>query len=41
MLLGIDWAFDMDVVINIKIYKMTFERKEIRVIVSLDLTEGA
>jgi len=26
-LLGIDWAFDMDVVINIKKCRMIFERK--------------
>jgi len=29
VLLGIDWAFDMDAVINIKKHKMIFERKEL------------
>lgn len=39
-LLGIDWAFDMDVIINIKNHRMKFERKELRVIIPLDPTEG-
>jgi len=33
MLLGLDWAFDMDVVINLKKCIMTFERKELRFII--------
>lgn len=40
MLLGIDWSFHMDVVINLKNHRMEFERKELMVIVPLDLTEG-
>jgi len=40
-LLGIDWEFDMDIVINLKKRSMTFEKKEIRVIVPLDPAEGA
>lgn len=39
-LLGIDWAFDMNAIINLKKHTMTFEKKELRVIVSLDPTEG-
>ena len=41
VLLGIDWAFDMDAVINLRKHRMTFERKEIRVIVPLNPMEGA
>lgn len=41
VLLGIDWAFDMDAVINIKKHKMIFERKELQVIVPLDPPKGA
>jgi len=37
---GIDWAFDMNVVINLKKHNMTFEKKELRVIISLDPVEG-
>lgn len=40
-LLGIDCAFDMDEIINLKKCRMTFERKELRIIIPLDLTEGA
>lgn len=40
-LLGIVWAFDMNVVINLKKRNMTFEKKELKVIVPLDLAEGA
>lgn len=38
---GIDWAFDMDVLINLKKCRMAFKRKELIVIVSLDPTKGA
>jgi len=40
-LLGIDWAFDMDVVINLEKWKMMFEIKSLRVVVPLDPAEGA
>lgn len=40
LLLGIDWAFHMDVVINLKKQKMIFERKLLRVVVPLDPAEG-
>lgn len=40
-LLGIEWDFDMDMVINLKKWKMTFERKSLRVVVPLDPAEGA
>lgn len=40
-LLGIDWEFDMSTVINLKKHNMTFEKKELRVIVPLDLAKGA
>lgn len=39
-LLGIDWEFDMNVLINLKKHKMTFEKKELRVIVPLDLAKN-
>ena len=39
-LLGIDWAFNMDALINLKKWKMTFERKVLRVIMPLDSVEG-
>lgn len=39
-LLGIDWPFDMKKVINLKKNIMTFEKKELRVIVPFDPTEG-
>lgn len=40
-LLGIDWATDMNGVINLKRRKMIFEKKSLRVIVPLDPAEGA
>lgn len=40
MLLGIDWEFDMNAVINLKKCNMTFEKKELRVIIPLDLVDG-
>lgn len=40
-LLGIDWAMDMNGVINLKRRKMTFEKKSFHVIAPLDLAEGA
>ena len=39
-LLGIDWATDMNGVINQKKWKMIFENKSLRVIVPLDPIEG-
>jgi len=39
-LLGIDWAMDMNGVIDLKRQKMTFEKNSLCVIVPLDLTEG-
>jgi len=41
MLLGIDWATDMNGVINLKKCKMIFEKNSLRVIVPLDPAEGA
>lgn len=38
-LLDIDWEFDMNLVINLKKCNMTFEKKELRVIVPLDPDE--
>lgn len=40
-LLGIDWGTDMNEVINLKKRKMIFEKKSLRIIVLLDLAEGA
>jgi len=40
MLLGIDWAIDMNGVINLKKQKMIFEKKYICVVVPLDPIEG-
>lgn len=40
MLLGIDWAIDMNGVINLKKATMSFERKFLHVVVPLDPTEG-
>jgi len=40
MLLGIDWAFDMDAVINLKKQNMTLERKALRVVVPLNPIKG-
>ena len=39
-LLGIDWAIDMNRVINLKKRKMSFENKFLRVVVPLDPGEG-
>jgi len=39
-LLGIDWATDMNGVINLKKCKMIFEKKSRHVVVPLDLVEG-
>ena len=39
-LLGIDWATDMNEVINLKRWKMTFKKKSLRVTILLDLDEG-
>jgi len=39
-LLGIDWATDMNGVINLKKHKIIFEKMSLRVVVPLDLTEG-
>ena len=41
MLLGIDWAIDMNGVINLKKCKMFFKKKSVRVVVPLDSAEGA
>jgi len=38
-LLGIDWAIDMNGVINFKKRKMIFEKKSLYVVVPLDLEE--
>ena len=40
-LLGIDWATDMNGVINLKKHKMIFEKKSLRVVVPLDPVEGS
>ena len=40
MLLGIDWATDMNGVINLKKCKMIFEKKSLHLVVPLDPTEG-
>lgn len=39
-LLGIDWAIDMNGVINLEKRTMSFERKSLRVVVPLDPAEG-
>jgi hypothetical protein len=39
-LLGLDWVFDNQAIINLKTWKMTFESEEYRVIVPLDPLEG-
>jgi len=41
MLLGIDWATDMNGVINLKKHKMIYEKKSLHVVVPLDLAEEA
>lgn len=38
--LGIDWATEMNGVINLKKWKMIFEKKSLCVIIPLDPTEG-
>lgn len=40
-ILWIDWAFDINVVINMNQWNMTFERNVLKVIVPLDHAEGA
>ena len=40
-LLGIDWATDMNGVINLKKRKIIFEKKSLRVVVPLDPAEGS
>ena len=40
-LLGIDWATDMNGVINIKKRKMIFEKRSLHVVVPLDPAEGS
>jgi len=39
-LLGIDWATDMNAVINIKKWKMIFVKKSLCIIIPLNLAEG-
>ena len=39
-LLGIDWDIEMNGVINLKKWIMSFERKSLRVVVPLDPAEG-
>jgi len=39
-LLGIDWATDMNGVINLKKWKMIFEKKLLHVVLNLDPVEG-
>jgi hypothetical protein len=39
-LLGLDWEFDNQTIINLNTSKMTFESREYRVIAPLDLLEG-
>lgn len=41
MLLGIDWATYMNGVLNMKKWKMIFEKKSLRVILPLDPAEGS
>jgi hypothetical protein len=38
--LGIDWAFDKSIVVDLKKRRMTFERDGLRVIAPLDTDEG-
>ena len=40
-LLGIDWAIDMNGVINLKKDKMIFQKKSLRVVIPLDPAEGS
>jgi hypothetical protein len=39
-LLGLDWVFDNQAIINLKTRKMTFESRDYRVIAPLDPSEG-
>lgn len=39
-LLGIDWATNMNGVINLKKRNIIFEKKSLRVVIPLDLVEG-
>jgi hypothetical protein len=39
-LLGLDWAFENQTIINLKTRKMTFQSKDYRVIAPLDPSEG-
>lgn len=41
VLLGIDWATNMNGVINLKKQKMIFEKKSLRIIIPPDPTEGS
>lgn len=40
-LLGIDWATNMNGIINLKKQKMIFEKMSLRIIILLNLVEGA
>lgn len=40
MILRIDWAIDMNGVINLKKWKMTFDKKSLHVVVPLDPAGG-
>jgi len=39
--IGIDWATDMNGVINLKKRKMIFEKNSLRIVVLLDPTKGS
>ena len=41
VILGIDWATDMNRVINLKKHKIIFEKKSLRVIIPLDPAKGS
>lgn len=40
-LLGIDWAIDLNGVINLEKWTMSFKRKSLHVVVPLDLAKGS
>ena len=40
-LLGIDWDTDMNGVINLKKWKMIYEKKSLRVVIPLDPAKGS
>jgi len=40
-LLGVDWATDMNAIINLKKWRMIFKNKSLCVVVPLDLAKGA